>query len=223
VSSELLIRGVLALAGAFLIGAIPFAVAVSRWFYRLDIREYGSGNAGATNVFRVLGWKAGLVVMLLDVLKGTLAAAWAIALTRGVYSPAAEDWLVIAAAVLAMLGHSYSPFVAFRGGKGIATAAGALILIIPEAWFLLCALFVVVALASRMVSLASVSIAVLLPFTCLWLYPDRPAVIITSFAAAALAIWRHRSNIARMVRGEEARISWREQGQRIRKGGDTDE
>jgi glycerol-3-phosphate acyltransferase PlsY len=219
VNSELIIRAAIALAGAFLIGSVPFAVAVSKWFYRVDIREFGSGNAGATNVYRVLGWKAGLAVMILDVLKGTLAAAWAIAFTRGAFSPAAADWVVIGAAVLAMLGHSYSPFVAFRGGKGIATAAGALLLIIPQAWILLLVLFVVVALASRMVSLASVTIALLLPWTCLWLYPDRPAVIITSFAASALALWRHRSNIARIARGEEARISWREQGQRIRKGG----
>jgi glycerol-3-phosphate acyltransferase PlsY len=221
VSPELLIRSVLALAGAFIIGSIPFAVAVSKLLYHLDIREFGSGNSGATNVFRVLGWKAGLTVGVLDVLKGTLAAGWAILLTYGRFSAGAEDWLVIAAAVAAMLGHSYSPFVGFRGGKGIATAAGALILIIPQAWLLLCILFVLVALISRMVSLASITVAVALPFVCLWLYPDRSPVIITSFVASALALWRHRTNIARILRGEEARISWREQGQRIRKGGDA--
>ena len=220
-SGELLIRSAIALVGAFFIGSIPFAFAVSKWFYHLDIREYGSGNSGATNVFRVLGWKAGLIVGTLDVLKGTLAAAWAIVLTYGRVSATAEDWLGIGAAVLAMLGHSYSPFVAFRGGKGMATAAGALILIIPQAWLLLCILFVTVTLVSRMVSLASVPVAVALPLVCLWLYPDRSPVIVTSLAASALALWRHRANIARMLRGEEARISWREQGQRIRKGGDA--
>jgi glycerol-3-phosphate acyltransferase PlsY len=208
---ETAIRVIVALGGAFLLGSIPFAVIVSKYGYRCDIREHGSGNAGATNVFRILGWKAGLIVGTLDVLKGTAAAALAVVLMRGQVSPDVADWVVILAALAAMAGHSYSPWVKLRGGKGIATAAGALLIVTPWAWPILAFTFVVVVYVTRMVSLGSIIVAIEFPVLCILLYGDNMAIVITSFVASALALWRHRGNIARIFRGEEARIDVRSQ------------
>jgi glycerol-3-phosphate acyltransferase PlsY len=208
---ETAIRIVLALGTAFLLGSIPFAVIVSKYFYGCDIREHGSGNAGATNVFRVLGWKAGLIVGVLDVLKGTAAAAFAVILIRGQVDPAIGDWVVIGAAFAAMAGHSYSPWIKLRGGKGIATASGALLIVTPWAWPILAVSFVIVVYATRIVSLGSIVVAIEFPILCLLLYGDNMAIVVTSLVASALALWRHRSNIVRIWRHEEARIGVRSQ------------
>ncbi len=208
---ETAIRVVVALGGAFLLGSIPFAVIVSKYVYHCDIRDHGSGNAGATNVYRVLGWKAGLIVGTLDVLKGTAAAGLAVILMRGQVTPEIADWVVIGAALAAMAGHSYSPWVKLRGGKGIATAAGALLIVTPWAWPILLFSFVVVVYITRMVSAGSIVVAMEFPILCVLLYGDNTAIVITSFVASALALWRHRSNIARIFSGEEARIDVRSQ------------
>ena len=202
------VRIIIALSTAYLIGAVPFALIVGKLGYRKDLREYGSGNLGATNVYRVLGWKAALLVAVLDVSKGALAvglAAWA----YGIHATdPAHDWMLIGSLIAAMLGHSYSPYIRFSGGKGVATAAGGLLIITPLALVVLVLSFFGIALITRWVSLGSVIAAIEFPLLCLLLYGDRTPIVIMSFAASALVIWRHRSNIARMFRGEETRFTF---------------
>jgi glycerol-3-phosphate acyltransferase PlsY len=195
------------LVGAYLIGGIPTAYVIGKVVFKTDIREHGSGNVGATNAYRVLGMWPGLTVVVLDVLKGFLAVAVA-----ALVSPEAwEDWLMVGAALAVVAGHTYTPFLGFAGGKGIATGTGAVLRLTPWSVALLAPVFFGVTLTTRIVSLGSLAIAVLYPFTVLLLYPDRPATTVFAFIAAPLVIWRHRGNIARIFRGEEPRISlhWR--------------
>lgn len=196
----------IACIAAYLLGAIPFALLVGRVFFNVDLRKEGSGNLGATNVFRVLGWKAGLAVAVLDVAKGSLAVAVAKLLHPMEMGPGVHDWVLIVAALAAVLGHSYSPYIKFRGGKGVATAAGALLVITPLAWPILFGFFVLVIYISRMVSLGSILTAAVFPILTMLLYGDRAALVTMSFIAAALVIWRHRSNIVRIWRKEETKL-----------------
>lgn len=205
---ETALRIVVVLLVSYFIGAIPFAVIVGRAFYKVDVREHGSGNAGATNVLRVLGWQAGVAVLLLDALKGVAAVLFAMWVHPLHLGSTAYDWVLIGASFAAVLGHSYSPYLRFAGGKGVATAAGALLVVMPAAWPILFVTFASVVAISRMVSLGSVVIATLFPVLVLFFYSDRPALITFSLVAASLVIWRHRTNIARIARKEEAKISW---------------
>ncbi len=192
---------------AYLIGAIPSALIVGRLAFSTDVREHGSGNLGATNAWRALGWKAGVGVLLLDIGKGALAV-WIAALVHSVaVGGQLQDWFVIVAAMAAVLGHSYSPYVRFAGGKGVATAAGALLVMMPLVWAIQLAVFLTVILVFRMVSLGSLVIAALFPVLVLVFYADRTPFILFAFLAAALVIWRHRSNIGRIIRGAEPKLS----------------
>jgi len=203
---DLAIRLGLILAGSYLVGAIPFSLILSKLFYHVDLRNEGSGNLGATNTYRVLGWKAGLAAAILDIAKGSAAVGLAALLTPAGFEPLQQDWLLIAAALAAVLGHSYSPYVHMRGGKGVATAAGALLFITPLAWpFLLFTIIAVTALTGY-VSVGSISAATLYPILCVLFYRDRPAVLLASFLIAGIVIWRHRSNIGRLRRGEETKM-----------------
>ena len=204
---ESIVRITVALVAAYLIGAIPFALIIAKRFYGVDVREHGSGNLGATNVLRVLGAKAALATFALDIAKGAAAVGVAVLAHPPGISPAAHDWVLISTMIAAVLGHSYSPYVRFTGGKGVATAAGALLVITPLAWPILFGTFVLVIVITRLVSLGSIVIAIQFPFLMLLLYGDRTAFVVLSFAVAGLVIWRHRSNIGRIWRGEEARIS----------------
>lgn len=201
---------------SYLLGAIPFSVIVSRLFYHMDVREYGSGNAGATNVMRVLGVKAALVVLALDMLKGALAACLALWWPVAQFGATAQEWVLIGAALAAVLGHTYSPYLGFQGGKGVATAAGAMLAVAPLAFGILLAIFIVVVASSRMVSLGSIAIALAFPPVVFLCYPTHHALLSFSFAAVALVIWRHRGNLARIARREEAKISFTRPGKPTR-------
>jgi acyl phosphate:glycerol-3-phosphate acyltransferase len=204
---ETALRVAIIVVVAYLLGAIPFAVILGRLFYQVDVRKHGSGNAGATNVMRVLGLKAGLAVLLLDGLKGVAAVLFAMLVHPEYLSATTADWVLIGASFAAVLGHSYSPYLGFAGGKGVATAAGALLVVMPAVWPILLVVFVVVVGVSRMVSLGSVVIAALFPVLVVVFYGDRLAFVIFSLVATSLVIWRHRSNIARIAHGEEAKMS----------------
>lgn len=202
-------RVALILAGSYLVGAIPFSLLVGKLFYKVDLRLQGSGNLGATNVYRVFGWKAGLSVAILDIAKGSAAVGLAALLTPAEFVSVQQDWLLIVAAMAAVAGHSYSPYIRFKGGKGVATAAGALLFVTPMAWIFLLVTFVSVIWITRYVSLGSISAAVLYPILVTTFYRDRPAVIVAGFVIAAVVLWRHRTNMVRLYRGEESKIQFK--------------
>jgi len=204
----LVVRIAASLVLAYLLGAIPWALIVGNGFYHVDVRALGSGNLGATNVMRVLGWKAALATLVLDVGKGALAVFLAgMIVTSAAFGADAREWTMIGATLAAMGGHSYSPYIGFKGGKGVATGAGALLVLVPLAWPILFLTWLAVLAAGRIVSLGSVIIAVEYPILMLLLYRDDWPLLALSVAAAGLVIWRHRSNIRRIIRGEEPRIS----------------
>jgi glycerol-3-phosphate acyltransferase PlsY len=184
---------------AYALGATPTSYWVGRGFFGLDLREHGSGNLGATNTFRILGAKAALPVVLVDVLKGWLPV-WLFPQLQ----PEAATWWAMIFGSMAIVGHMFSFWVGFRGGKGVATSAGAFLALAP--WAVLLGLFawVVPVWITRIVSLGSICAAVVLPIG-VWLFPhgSGPELLPFTVAVAAFVIWAHRSNIGRLLRGEE--------------------
>jgi len=195
--------------GAYLIGSIPWAVIVVRVFWKQDIRTLGSGNTGATNVLRVFGTAPGIGVLLLDALKGAAAVWLAQALVAPAWGAGGSDWMGVLGAMAAIAGHSFSPFIGFSGGKGVATAAGAITMLAPKVSFVLLITFIVVVAAWKMVSLGSVVIAVLFPGVSWWLYPGHTALLVFALIATTLVVWRHRANLGRIARGEESKITFK--------------
>jgi glycerol-3-phosphate acyltransferase PlsY len=187
---------------AYVMGATPTSFWVGRFIFGVDLRTKGSGNLGATNTFRILGWKSALPVALVDVLKGWFPV-W---FFPQIQSSGAWAW-ALAYAGAAILGHVFSFWVGFKGGKGIATSAGAFIALAP--WGTLAALLVWmgVTFTSRMVALGSLAAAVALPISLFFLpHQGGGALRIFTVALAAFVFWAHRSNIRRMLRGEENRF-----------------
>jgi glycerol-3-phosphate acyltransferase PlsY len=193
---------VLFLLLAYILGSTPTSFWVSRFFFDVDLRKVGSGNLGATNTFRVLGWKAAVPVALVDVLKGWFPVWF---FPQHDYT---STWAwTLGYAGAAILGHVFSFWVKFRGGKGIATSAGAFLGLAP--WGVLVALLVwlAVTFTTRIVSLGSLAAAVALPLSLLFL-PHRggKALLIFTVVLAAFVFWAHRANIRRLLRGEENRF-----------------
>jgi len=194
----------LIIAAAFLLGSIPTGYLVAR-ARGLDIRRHGSGNIGATNVLRTLGKPLGILVFAIDALKG-FVAVWLPYFLTAAPVPA---WLPVAAAVAAIAGHNYTPWLGFQGGKGIATSAGVLLALMPWAVLAIAVVWFAVFSATRYVSLASMSAAAALPVAValLWHFgaAGNLSLLIFALLISALAIWRHRSNIQRLRDGTEPR------------------
>ena len=190
----------------YLLGSLPFGYLVAR-AKGVNIFEVGSKNPGATNVRRVLGSGPGNLVLCLDALKGAISSGWPLLwfwLQNGSIS-LSDEVVAIAGVVGAMLGHSFSCFTRFKGGKGVATGAGGFLVVFPVGMAIAIAVWCVAALASRYVSLASMLGAISLPITALILH--RSTVLVTVTAVIALfVIYRHRANIARLLAGTETRI-----------------
>jgi glycerol-3-phosphate acyltransferase PlsY len=200
---------ILALLCGYLLGSIPtgFLVAKARG---IDIRRVGSGNIGATNVFRYLGIPAGIFVLLVDALKGWLAVALLSNLICDWLFPDAgqlsRDWFHICAGLAAILGHNFTCWLHFKGGKGIATSAGVLVALVPTPLFLILAVWIVVFALGRYVSLASIAASFTLPFAT-WITMDRNVrLTAVTGGMAVLAIYKHRSNIKRLLKGTESRV-----------------
>ena len=192
---------------AYLVGSLPFAVWVSKLFYGIDIREFGSGNAGATNVFRVLGKKAGIPVLLLDVLKGVIAVALATFSDFNSHSTPLINYQ-IAIGIAAVMGHIFPLFAGFRGGKGVATLLGVAIAIQPLGACMALVVFLLVLFAFRYVSLASMSAGLSFPFIVLVVLHNSPvSLILFSFMVAALLIITHKKNIQRLLKKQEPKIN----------------
>lgn len=211
------VRIAIPLVVGYLVGGIPWSLIVGKKFYNVDPRDHGSGNLGATNVLRTLGVRAAAVVLALDIGKGALAVAVAMLFCPPSVTGAARDWLLIGVAMTSVLGHTYSPYIRFKGGKGVATAAGAIAVVMPHVWLPLLFTFVAVVAVSRMVSLGSVLVAIEFPLLVMWVYQGRTAFLIFAVVAASFVIYRHRQNIVRISRGEESRLSWSRRGEAVTK------
>lgn len=191
---------------AYLLGSIPFGVLLTRLFGGGDVRKSGSGNIGATNVTRVAGPVPGILTLLFDVAKGAAAVSMA-----GRLSNESATWMTIAA-LAALLGHCYPIWLKFRGGKGVATAAGAFLVLCAPALLGSVILFLLVVFFWRYVSLASISAAASMPLLIyfLWAPHHAPPLGVTfgALAAAAIIVYKHDANIQRLVQGEEPKFSF---------------
>jgi len=199
---------VLLIVLAYVIGSTPTSFWVGRAFFGVDLRTVGSGNLGATNTFRNLGWKAALPVALLDIFKGWFPV-W--------YFPQVDlsaDWgWTLGYAASAIFGHVFSFWIRFKGGKGIATSAGAFLAMAPWSVLLALASWIGVVFVSRMVSLGSLTAAVVLLLSLFFLpHQGGLALKIFTLGLAAFVFWAHRSNIGRLMRGEENRFGKKKGG-----------
>jgi len=186
---------------SYLLGSTPTSYLVGKWFHGIDLREHGSGNLGATNAFRVLGVRSALPVVLVDVGKG-FVPAWLLPRLIG----AGFGW-TLAFGSAAILGHMFSVWVAFRGGKGMATSAGVFLGLAPWAVLIGLGLWCVVTFGTGYVSVASIGVAVALPvLVALTPHEGGSGLLWFSVALAAVVVWAHRGNIRRLMRGEENRF-----------------
>lgn len=191
----------------YLVGSIPTGYLMGR-SRGIDIRQHGSGNIGATNVGRVMGRTWGFVAFACDFLKGFLP----LFLVRTWFFPDSANWpvaaLLIGCGMAAILGHNYTPWLGFKGGKGIATSAGVLGALMPWVLATALSLWIVATLLTRTVSIGSILAAASLPLAAYWFYPGQWVNFGFALFACVLAIWRHRSNIQRLMNGTESRLSF---------------
>jgi glycerol-3-phosphate acyltransferase PlsY len=205
---------------SYLIGSIPTAIIISKLFFGFDIRQKGSGNMGSTNAFRVLGWKAGLAVQLFDILKGIAAVTVGVLIFNGhlpfTNATPFEDATIIKliAGSAAVMGHIWTAFAGFKGGKGINTALGMLIGIAPVEVAVAAGIFLLVVLSSGYISLGSIIAAVSLPTTMLVRYnifhvdiQGYHTLIFFCIGIAVLLVYTHRANIRRLFEGRENRFN----------------
>ena len=184
---------------SFLVGSIPWGLLVARWVAGVDVRKVGSGNVGATNVSRVLGRKWFFVVFVLDAAKAVLPVVLLPGLAGG------AEWLRVACGLAAVLGHVFNPFLGFKGGKGVATSAGAVFALAPLPAAAATAVFGLVLLAFRYVSLASISSAVAMaPLALLFGAPRE--VVLLGVVVAIVVVVRHAANLGRIAAGTEPRV-----------------
>lgn len=199
--------GLTAMAISYLCGSVPSSVWWGKGFFGIDIREHGSHNAGATNTFRVLGPKAGVPVLLLDVLKGFLPVRL-LPLWSGV-EPYSDAWTLLRVLLVlaAVVGHLYPVFAGFRGGKGIATSLGGVLAIHPGSALICIAVFFLVFLITRYVSLASLVAAVAFPLAIAFVFHE-PGHVLLGFAIVLCMVvfFTHRQNIGRLLKGNESRM-----------------
>jgi glycerol-3-phosphate acyltransferase PlsY len=200
---------IIAVLLAYLIGSIPTAVWVGRIFYRIDIRTKGSGNAGATNTIRVLGLKAGIPVLVIDVFKGWLAVYMANFFHTGWEGfPDPVDFRIMLA-IAAVVGHVFPLYVGFKGGKGIATLLGIGLALYPLGTLIAILVFTTTLILTSYVSLGSIVAALTFPVVELLIlgHRDYPSLIILSILVAVFVPLTHRKNIGRLLRGEESKFS----------------
>lgn len=192
---------------AYLLGSIPSAVWIGKIFHGIDVREHGSGNAGATNTIRVLGWSTGIPVLIIDLAKGWIAAMLPVFLKLAPAESALLTNLQIMTGLTAIAGHIFPVFAGFRGGKGVATVFGVLLAIHPLLTLLCMGVFLVVLVITGIVSVSSMSAGIAFPILLLTLF-DTPSLIFkifSVFVAVALLI-THRNNIKRLLKGEEKKL-----------------
>ncbi|MDF2188987.1 glycerol-3-phosphate 1-O-acyltransferase PlsY [Paraflavitalea sp. CAU 1676] len=202
-------KEVLIIVIAYLIGSVPTAVWVSKGFFGIDIREYGSGNAGATNTFRVLGSRWGTFVMIMDMLKGV--AATSLYLLLPFYADIANEWdrtnLMVGLGLAAVLGHIFPIWADFRGGKGVATLFGMILAIQPIVAVCCVGVFLLVLYLTRFVSLSSIFASIAFAVLILFIFNEKePLYRAFAIAVALLVILTHQKNITRLLRGSESKV-----------------
>jgi len=192
---------------AYIIGSIPTAVWVSKSVFGIDIRDYGSGNAGATNTFRVLGSKWGSFVMLVDVLKGVIATSLYIIIPFYATNELARTNFMIALGMMAVLGHIFPIFANFRGGKGVATLLGMALAIQPVVALLCLVVFLITLLSTRFVSLSSMLAGVAFMVLILFIFNEKETMYrLFAVVVAMMVIITHQKNITRLLKGTENKV-----------------
>lgn len=204
---------------SYLLGSIPSSLWVGKLAYNVDLRKHGSGNLGTTNTFRILGWKPGLVVLIMDLMKGFVSSFWvshmAFNIASGPIAPPgweADAFLMIVCGLMAVTGHMFPVFANFKGGKGAATACGMLYGIEPISIGISTLVFILITASTRYVSLASILASFLYPINLIILryglgyYVDGSIIIFATIVAAGI-IYKHKSNIARLMAGTENRVN----------------
>jgi glycerol-3-phosphate acyltransferase PlsY len=190
---------------AYLIGSIPTALIISKKYFGIDIREYGSGNMGATNTFRVLGPRYGSLVMVVDILKG-MAAVGLFAFFP-YYNELQRTNLMMGLGIAAVIGHIYPVFANFKGGKGVATLFGMVLAVQPVIAVSCMGVFIFVLYLTRYVSLSSILAAIMLPISVLWIWNEHELTYrIFAVLVALMVLLTHQKNIGRLLKGMESRV-----------------
>lgn len=193
---------------AYLVGSIPSAYLITRLIAGVDLRQHGSGNLGATNVFRLLGWKFALPVAAFDVAKGAIPVV-------GARATLGEHWMPLTVGLAAILGHVFSVFIGFRGGKGVATSAGVVLGLAPKAVGASAVVFGIVVAASGYVSVGSMLAGASFPIAVKVFYPTLGFTFWVGIGMAAFIIFTHRTNIFRLLAGSENRLGRRSSSTRV--------
>ena len=194
----------------YMLGSIPSAVWVGKFFHGIDIREHGSKNAGATNTFRVFGNKSGTIVLAMDILKGYAAASIPLLLSH-MYIGFKDEVLILqlTASFCAIMGHVFPVLAKFKGGKGVASTLGIIIAINPETAFICLGCFIVVFIVWKYVSLGAIVASVLFPFVSyFFMLEDARIMIIFSIMISLIVLLSHRKNMQRLLRGEENKMNF---------------
>ena len=192
---------------SYLIGSIPTALIISRRFFGIDIRDYGSGNMGATNTFRVLGSRYGTMVIVFDILKGMAAVMLYNFLPFYVNNDLERTNLMLGLGLSAVIGHVFPVFAGFKGGKGVATLLGMVLAIQPVIAVSCIGIFILVLFLTRYVSLSSILAAVALPICVLWIWNENELLYrVFALIVAILVVVTHQKNIGRILRGVESRV-----------------
>ena len=200
-----MILTILTIVLAYFLGSVPTAVWIGKARYNLDVREHGSGNAGATNTFRVLGWKPGLVVFLLDTFKGFMAVY--ITQISGIANHEYAALFYIASGLLAVLGHIYPILAGFNGGKGVATMLGIILALHAPGALIALGVFALIFFTTQYVSLGSLAAAVTYPLVIFVFFTDTDIYLkVFSILLAAILFLSHRGNIVRLVKGDESKV-----------------
>jgi glycerol-3-phosphate acyltransferase PlsY len=219
-------KELLLIIAAYVIGSIPTALIVSKRFFGIDIRDYGSGNMGATNTFRVLGKRYGTMVMAIDILKGMAAVALYKFLPYYQDNELERTNFMIGLGLAAVIGHIFPLFAGFRGGKGVATLFGMLLAMQPVVAAACVGVFLLVLYLTRYVSLSSILGAIMLPVSVLWIWNEHEVIYrVFALLVAGLVVFTHQKNIGRILRGVESRIPIlkHRDKRKSRRRGDNDE
>ena len=227
--AALIVGILLCMAIPYLLGSLNFAIIISKLFYHDDIRKYGSGNAGSTNMLRTYGKLPAAATLLLDMSKGAISVLIGFLILGDGASAATQDlmWGTLGgtylAGLFAVLGHMFPCFYRFKGGKGVATTAVVVLCTDPVVFLLLLAIFLIIVMGTKMISLGSVMCMLFYPVLLNRFSPERPEGILISFLIAALVIFMHRSNIKRIWVGKESKVSFKKHQKTPTKSADAPE